>query len=120
MYDVMKRNGLSMVRPNNGGEWLDHMFSPLSGMSPFAKTENGYVAEFDVPGFGEGDIEITVEKRMLSINGKKGKREVHYVISVPKDSTIDDGVAKIKDGVLRITLPISESSKPKQIEVRGE
>lgn len=121
MYDIAQNNRLSAVRPRGVNDWFDHMFRPISEFSSFTKTTDGnYVAEFDVPGFGEGDIEITVENKILALNGNKENRKINYRVAIPDKSDVDNGKATIKNGVLKITLPMSESAKPKQIKVKGD
>lgn len=120
MYDLMRRNGLDLVFPRSANNWFDHMFRPLDyAWSPFNKDENGdYVGEFDVPGFGDGDINILVEDGLMKISGDKGDRSINYSVTIPDGIDTNTADATIKNGILSIRLPIAEEAKPKKIEVK--
>lgn len=110
---------LAPVKPRLASDWFDTMFGPLDKMlSPFKKTNDGFIGKFDVPGFGEGDIDISVEDRVMTLSGKIEDREVDYSFVVPEAADVGLGEATIKNGVLTITLPIAEASKSRKIEVK--
>jgi HSP20 family protein len=121
MHDLITRDGLSLTRPKGVDDWFNNMFRPLNySWSNFIKDESGnYVGEFDIPGFGEGDIDIVVDDGIITLKGQKESRKVNYSMPVPKGVDCSRGEALIKNGVLKIILPIAESAKPKQIKVKG-
>jgi len=94
--------------------------------------EHEVVIVADMPGVGEKDIDITVEKHVLTISGKTGTTEpagyeLRYrefapvefrrVFSLTSDLDADNIKAAIKNGVLTLTLPKSEKAKPRKITV---
>jgi HSP20 family protein len=95
------------------------------------ETDNALAVIVDLPGVQNNDVDIRVDQDILTIKGK-----VHY--EPPKDQILgefnlldffrqfqlNDEVdqekisAESKNGVLTITLPKAEKSKPKQIKVK--
>lgn len=92
------------------------------------------VIKAEVPGFDKKDINISIADGVLTIKGQtkseskeeKGdyyRREISsssLARSVSLPSNVDESkvVANLKNGILEITLPKSESSKPRKIEVQ--
>lgn len=97
------------------------------------ETENSIVLKADLPEVNPADVDIRVEDNMLFLRGdRKMEKEVteenyHRVersygsfarsFALPHTIASDRITAEYKNGVLRITLPKREESKPKQIKV---
>lgn len=123
MNQFFEGEGLS-----NGTGW----FSPLANV---AETDGEYEVTVDLPGMKpddfnielrHGDLWITGERKQESEKKEKNWHRVerHYgefrrVIRVGDDVDPDKVNAEYSDGVLRITIPKSETSKPKRIPVKG-
>lgn len=106
--------------------------------------ENGYRIEMDLPGFSESEINLSVENGILSIsspapgdeavkadkNGEKskeryllherGRRSFSRSFALPKDASADQIEGAFKNGVLTVSVPRREETKPRSIEVRSE
>ncbi len=101
--------------------------------------DDAYFMKVDVPGIDPKDVELSVTNNVLTIKGtrksiseeddskKKGRRyqreERFYGTfhrTVPLSLPVDAGKvdAKLVDGVLHITLPKREETKPKKIIVQ--
>jgi len=95
--------------------------------------ENTYVIEMAVAGFGESDIEITLEDDRLTVSGSVDRTDAEYDVlhqglalrNFIRMFTIDDQVvvnnAEMVNGLLKIWLEriIPESKKPKKIEINN-
>ncbi len=121
----------SFVRPGSMQGQDGHGTLPLD----VSETEGEYVVKASLPGVRPEDVEITVHGDTLTIRGeskaeedKKGEqwhlRERRYgafqrsvALATPVDS--DRANAQYEHGVLTLTLPKSESAKPRQIKVGG-
>ena len=88
----------------------------------------------ELPGLGEDDIELTLDKGRLTIQGEKSLEKEDtdgdyrriessygsFFRSFPLPDTVDqDNIdAKVSNGVLYVTLPKAEAAKPKRIELK--
>ena len=95
--------------------------------------DDHYVLVADVPGAGEGDIDLSIEKDVLTLSARVNEPNLEgfeprwrgYGVGDWKrsfrlgDVIERDGVdATIKDGVLRVTLPKAKESLRKSIPVK--
>ncbi|RCW43319.1 HSP20 family protein [Halopolyspora algeriensis] len=95
-----------------------------------------YVAEFDLPGIDPDSLEVRAENNTLTVRaerksrpGSENEAEVSYVtaerprgtfsrqLSLGDGLDVDNISADYTDGVLRVTLPVAERAKPRQIKV---
>ena len=95
--------------------------------------EDEFVATVDVPGFERDDIEVRVSDQTLSIDASREeereesderylKRERHHrtlrrSIEIPEDVDEDAVSARIKNGVLTITMPKSADEDSRAVEI---
>ncbi len=108
---------------------FDRRISP-----PVDVVENSddYVVLCELPGIAKDDLDISIANNVLTIKGEKKapkdnrkayKQESWHgtfqrTLSLPAGvESAKDLSAELKDGVLRLTLPKREESKPKQIAV---
>lgn len=114
--------------PNGAGGWM-----PAIDVS---ENENEYIVEADVPGVSKDDISLEVLDNVVSIRGerKSAKSEedksrgyhrversygsFHRSVQIPGGFKADQVQAKFENGVLRVTLPKPEESKPRTITVQ--
>ncbi|MCF6346451.1 MAG: Hsp20/alpha crystallin family protein [Thiomicrorhabdus sp.] len=66
------------------------------------ETDDDFIVKAELPGVEKDDVHVHLENGILTIRGEK-KTEIE---------------AEYKDGVLNLTLPKPEESKPNQIEVK--
>jgi HSP20 family protein len=99
------------------------------------ESDDSIVISADLPGLKPEDVDISVNDSTLTIKGEykteeEGKRgDVHFKerrhgefrrsITLPTSVDIDATEAAFEDGVLTVTLPKTEETKPKQIEVKA-
>ena len=92
-------------------------------------SDDEYVLEMAIAGFKKGDINISVEKNILKVQGASDKKDANYVhkgLATRKFQKafhlaehMEVGKAKMEDGILKINLVrnIPEEEKPKIIEI---
>lgn len=73
------------------------------------EVDNNYLISFDLVGVKKGDIELTIEKGILSLKAerKKGDKVIKSYNSsfyVPKDISTEPVSTKYEDGVLELTF----------------
>jgi HSP20 family protein len=94
------------------------------------ETEDALTVVADLPGVGKEDVDIRVEDNILTIKGKSDYSlpaqaiyEEFNLQGYYRQFRLSDEVdqnkisAETKNGVLTITLPKAEKSKPRQIKV---
>lgn len=100
------------------------------------ETDEDFVIHAEVPGMDKKDINLSIKKDELVIEGDKKEEEKKegesflrversygsFRRSVRLPSEIDQSKVKAKyeNGVLKIFLPKSEKAKPKEIEIKVE
>lgn len=126
---------LNGSQANRVASLLDRIFdadftpAPAWAAAPVAlwEDEQNLYVEMDAPGVAEADIDVTFHNGELLIVGerKAEKRENGHdtrrygrfgqriALAVPVD--VDNVAAKLADGVLAVTLPKSETAKPRRI-----
>jgi HSP20 family protein len=108
------------------GDWMP-------AVDIYQSDTNEVVLKAELPGLRREDIDVNVENNTLTIKGERRqdvevkKEHFHRVersygafsrsFSLP--NTIDSGKvrADYRDGVLTVSLPLREESKPRQIQV---
>ncbi len=144
LMPILRRGGL-LRRP----EWdffdrffedlgLPRLFSEETMLTPaldVSETEKELIVKAEVPGMDKKDININLSDGLLTIKGEKKqekeeKNENYHSVErrygkfsrtmrLPRDIEVDKVDATYKDGVLKITLPKSESAKSKKIEIKS-
>jgi len=122
--EAMAPEGVERTRRRN-------VFVPNTDI--YEDSENIYLVA-DMPGVDANHVDITLEKNVLTISGTVEEaspvgHELAYreypVGDYQRAFTISNEVdrnairAKVKDGVLELTLPKAETVKPRQISVQA-
>jgi HSP20 family molecular chaperone IbpA len=114
-------------------QWIDQD-TPSNGLDIY-ETDDSVVVEAQVPGIKEENIDINIEGNVLTINAsqeeteeQKNKKKTiykstrqtsfNYSTNLPRIVDSSKTEAEIQDGVVKITIPKSEETKPKKIEVK--
>lgn len=98
-----------------------------------SQTDDAIEVKASLPGVRPEDVEITVANDVLTIKARHTeetedkqrdfyRREIRYgafhrALSLPVSVDADKAVARHENGLLRLTLPKAESTRPKQIKV---
>ena len=124
----------SFVRPN----WGINGTATMGVSMDVFETEQGYQVKVLLPGVNPEDIELSVQQNTLTIKGQfqpsvKPDQQVNWVvqeigvgsfersITFPKPIDADKIDTSFEQGVLSISVPVSEASRPKKISItRGQ
>jgi len=124
---------------------MDRLFNTFFGRPPeetegfwsptvdIEEDSENYLAKAELPGIKKEDIKISVRGNLLTLSGERKhisemkNKTFHRIersfgkfsrtIALPSDVDSDKVKAAYKDGILTVTLPKPESTKPKEIEV---
>ncbi|OLZ73399.1 heat-shock protein Hsp20 [Streptomyces sp. IMTB 2501] len=103
-------------------------WSPAADMR---ETDDAYVIEADLPGIRRDDIDIEMSERGLRITGEYKEREregvlrrstrrtgrFEYQALLPADVRAEEVSATLHEGVLTVTVPKAQATKPRHIEI---
>jgi len=100
-----------------------------------SENEKELIVKAEIPGMNEKEIDINLSKGILTIKGEKKQEkedkteqyhiiERHYgsfsrTVRLPSEVEVGNVDATYKDGVLKITLPKSETAKARKIEIKS-
>lgn len=97
------------------GEWGHE--SGMNANTAFLK-DDVLTMEFEVPGFSNKDIKVSVEDRLLEIKAEKDHRKFQKKYKIHDAFDINETNAIAVDGLLTITIPKYEDRKAKLIQVK--
>jgi HSP20 family protein len=121
----------SFIRP--GGERAAmSMFAPMDAI----ESEQGYQVRVFLPNVKPEDIELTAQENTLTIKGQiypwvRDDQKVNWLVqeigsgtfersvTFPKPINAEQIQTQYEHGVLSITVPLSESSRPRKISVNA-
>ena len=107
---------------------------PTTGFVPRTDVEerdDAYVVELELPGVREGDVEVSLAGRRLTVSGERKEKErvgllrrrtrnvgrFHYEVELPGAVDEDGVTASLDDGVFTVTLPKAERERAHRIKV---
>jgi HSP20 family protein len=120
------------------GQLLNNVFGDLNRVveelpwipqADIGETEDAYLVMVDLPGVNKKDIDIQVHDREVTVSGEVTRREGRWFrrsrpvgsfelrATVPGDIEPDGIDADLSEGVLRLTIPKAEKSKPRRVEI---
>src|SRR3954452_6617589 len=132
-----------LMKPEPFSREIDRVFDAFFGQTDqgrrwvppmdLVEAEDHFVLKADLPGLGEGDVNIEVQDGTLTISGErtaeheqreKGWYRIERAFgSFSRSLTLPDGVdpdgiaASFGDGVLEVRIPKPEERKPRRISI---
>jgi HSP20 family protein len=91
----------------------------LDGGPHVHHTEDAITVTMDLPGVDAEDIDLTLERGVLEIFGKRDSRTYSAAVTVGTEIDADRIETDLKHGVLTITAPKLASAKPRRIALGG-
>lgn len=117
---------------SNPTNWLAGNLSPAVDVS---EQENAFIMKVDIPGLEAKDLNVQVHGNMVTVSGQRQeesetKDKTYYrmerrqgsfsrTINMPCNINEGEVAAEYVNGVLSLTLPKTEASKPKKIAIKG-
>jgi HSP20 family protein len=108
--------------------WNDLPTRTAAGQSPSFQvnsTEDGWRVDVPLPGIDPQHVNLEVAGTTLTIRaeepGENGERALRYEQSftVPQFLDLEKITASHKHGMLRLTVPLKDSVKPRRIQIEG-
>ncbi|MGM0517219.1 MAG: Hsp20/alpha crystallin family protein [Pseudomonadota bacterium] len=136
MLDQLYREMNSLLEPGMDEGADEEGKLEVADWSPavdIKENEDSYELHVDIPGVDPKSVEVTADNGALEIKGERNSElkksqdgysriERHYGrfyrrFTLPEQADADNIQASSEHGVLSITIPKAESSKPRRIEV---
>ena len=77
-----------------------------------------YTVSVELPGYKKGDVKIEINDNNLTLSAEKeGKNTYKNIFSIKTDVDTNSITASLEYGILTLTLPKKEVSKPRKIKV---
>ena len=111
-----------------------HAFGQVGGMPlDVVRHENDVTLRLDVPGIDPEQIEVTVDRGILTVSGKREEERTEndkfFVrertmgtftrrMRLPESLNAEAVEASHANGVLEVRIPVLEQAKPRKVEVR--
>jgi len=118
-----------VARNEQPGEMVNSLPTAAPAVDIF-ENETEILLHADLPGVRKDDITINIDNGRLTLSGMRyisttgavawkelADVEFRRTFAVPQSIDINSVHAELKDGVLHLHLPKSESAKPRQIEI---
>ena len=128
----------SVVNPN----WMGTSQSMVAPMD-VCETDRGYEVNIALPGVRPEDIELTVQQNTLTVRGQYSYQNQHNTqhdgqqqgqhknwlmremfsgtfertITFPRPIDADKAQTRYENGILTVTIPVSEASRPRRISI---
>ncbi len=100
------------------------------------ESDEAFTLHIEIPGVKPEEVEVSIEENVLTIAGQRafysdkqtdGFRRIerrfgrfHRAVRLPDRVDPDKVDAAYKDGLLTVTVPKSESAKPRRIQISAE
>lgn len=117
---------------------MDRLFGEVTrqpGMTmDLYQVDHKFVAEFDLPGVDPSSIDIDIDDRTLTVRAERSSKGAtddakwltreRVTGTVARQLSLGHGIdasrieADYSDGVLTVTIPVAEESKPRKISVQ--
>jgi HSP20 family protein len=129
---------MSNCRENTPARTRESREAPVAQFLPrvdIVDGDNRVVIEAEMPGVDENGVQVTLDGDVLTLEGKirqdpRGSfkqrlgeyEEGHYrrTFTISKEIDRDNVEAKLKDGILYLTLAKQGSAGPRTIQVKGD
>jgi HSP20 family molecular chaperone IbpA len=107
------------------------VYRPLTDI---VESKAGVSLMLEMPGVASEDVDITLEKRVLTIRGRVaptrpanldlsyseyGEGDYERAFTMSEEFDPERIEAELRNGVLTVTLPRAEAAQPKKISVKG-
>ncbi|MEI6389118.1 MAG: Hsp20 family protein [Spirochaetota bacterium] len=110
-------------------------FDTRSPVADISESENAYLIEVELPGLSEKDLKLEIKDGVLSLSTavkeevseekrwtwlRRERREFHFARSflVPDDADGEGIEAKLKDGLLAVTISKKPATAPRIVPVK--
>ena len=137
--DIYDRMGQLMSMAFGDLAFTPAVAAPWTPLADISETDDAYLVEVELPGVNKDQVNIQLQDRELVISGevpepepesgngngsrrhRSSRRTGRFELRtyLPGDVNADAVTAQLSDGILTITVPKSEATKPRKVEITG-
>ncbi len=119
-----------------GPAFAPSIVTPASSAANLYETDEQFVLELEVPGFTSEDIEVTMERGVLTVsgsheNGSENEGAKYHVrersferfsraFRLPESVSSEGVLAELDSGVLTVRLQKAAEAKPRRVEITAK
>jgi HSP20 family protein len=138
-FDQLRREMLRVFDTVAGNDVSRDLSAGVFPPMNVTQDDNSFYVRAEVPGIRAADLTVSALRNRVSISGKREIPEEHTrdgngisyhrkeraqgefsrTLTLPSEVAADKVEARYADGVLTLTLPKAEETKPRQITVRA-
>jgi HSP20 family molecular chaperone IbpA len=96
-------------------------FSQLGNFGSDVEITNaadGFLVEIPVPGFQQGEIDVTLDRNVISVAAKNDRRKLTRSLLIPEEIDSENIEIVAEHGMLTIHLKTNPKAMPKKLDVR--
>lgn len=131
LEDMQRRLNRATRSQDGGGNWEGGAWAPATDI---VEDTEGLFIYLDLPDVDDGSLDVSTEQNNLSVRatrhyGKDDNQTIHYQgrpkgefsrnFTIPSSFDLSKVEAEYERGVLTLTVPRSESTQPRKVEVKS-
>jgi HSP20 family protein len=129
------RKQLALLTDRVRGGYLNEQFSGVFPLCNMTEDTNNFYVRAELPGLNPEELQISITGDSFSISGERKIKTVsanvkyhrkereagkfNRIINLPGQIDVDKVEAHSANGVLTVTMPKSEATKPRQITIKN-
>lgn len=98
--------------------FFNHEVSLYSRRFEASEIKGVLTLTLELPGFKPADLDVQLEKGLLTVKAKNARDEIEQSINVGRDVDPDLLEATLVDGILTLKLPKLASAQPRKVNVK--
>jgi HSP20 family molecular chaperone IbpA len=129
----MATGTMTAAAPSTEREVTERAARTVAPRADVFETDTAFVILADMPGVGPDGVEVVADRHTLTVRGRVSRSptnaelehrefevaDYHRAFTLTEDLDTDRIAGTLRDGVLRVEIPKSESVQPKKIPVRA-
>ena len=98
---------------------FDKVFDDERRITDIKDSGDVYTVAIELPGYKKGDVKVELNDNLLTVTAEKEDKTTYKnTFSIKSDVDTKSIVADLEYGILTLTLPKKEVSKPRKIKVQ--
>jgi HSP20 family molecular chaperone IbpA len=92
-------------------KFTQRIFHGFNSGSCLEEKQGNFILQFEIPGFDESEIDITIEGTTIFVRGISKNKQTEFSYQLPQPVVISKATSIFKNGILTVVLPKSKIKK---------